>query len=94
MCLGPGRTVSSLPLRGACLHGTHLSSVGEKLGVLSVCLAITGKMQRVGSDVGKAGMGRRSLEPWAPMTGPFSMPCIHPALQGFVSGGVGSISSP
>ena len=29
-----------------------------------------------------------------PGMGPFSTPCVHPALQGFVSGGVISISTP
>ena len=32
-------------------------------GSLSVCLAIIGKMQRVGSDMGEAGEGRHSSEP-------------------------------
>ena len=62
-------------------------------GSLSVCLAIIGKCREWDPTWGRQVRGGTPRSP-GPGTGPFSMPCVHPALQGFLSGGVGSISTP
>ena len=51
-------------------------------GNLRVCLAITGKMQRVGSDVVKAGVRRRFSKPWVLGWVPSVCPVSTPPFRG------------